>query len=113
MGLVELLLGVVFAAGIAFGIGLGAMGDASGIEFWAARIAFTVSALAVAGAYWWWWGDGTKPIIQVVLFGAIAGAWVFIGCPLQLIWIGSREARIHLLESAEELWAEVGDGMKG
>ncbi len=100
MGIVELLLGVVFAAGLAFGIGFGAMGDASGIEFWVARASFVTSALAVAGAYWWWWADEPKPIAHLVLFGAMAGLWVFVALPMQLAWLGHREARIKALEDA-------------
>jgi hypothetical protein len=73
MGLVELLLGVVFAVSLGVGIGLGAMGDAGNFEFWVARAAFVVAALAVAAAFWVWWNEDVRPNWHVIIFGLVAG----------------------------------------
>jgi hypothetical protein len=100
MGLVELLLGVVFAAGLATGIGLGAMDDAGNLEFWTARLGFVVAAGTVAVAYWYWWHETERPVAHVIAFGVIAGFWVFVALPLQLKWVAIREEKNRLLEQA-------------
>jgi hypothetical protein len=102
MGFVELLLGVIFAAGLACGIGLGAMGDASNVEFWGARAGFIVAAIAVSIAYWYWWNEPEKALWHVIGLGAIAGLWVFVGLPLQLKWLEGREAKMKASATTHE-----------
>jgi len=98
MGLVELLLGVVFATGLAFGIGLGAIGDAVGAEFWVARGSFIISALATTGAYFWWLRECPRRRAHAIVLGVIAFLWLSVALPAQLAWIGFREQKVSATE---------------
>jgi hypothetical protein len=100
MGLIEILLGVVFTVSIGLGFGLGAMGDAGSVEFWIARGAFIIAAFAIAGAFFYWLSEGDRESRLIILFGAIVGAWVFIGLPFQLKWLDGRQEKIKALEAA-------------
>jgi hypothetical protein len=100
MGLTELLLGVVFVTGLGFGIGLGAMGDAGNVEFWVARAGFVIAGLAAAGSFWHWWNEGERQLWHTIILGTVAGLWVFVGLPLQLRWLETRETKIKALEAA-------------
>jgi hypothetical protein len=102
MGLVELLLGVVFTVCVGLGFGLGAMGDAGGVEFIIARAAFAVAAIAVAGAFFYWLSEGDKDNRLIVIFGIVAGLLVFIGLPFSQKWLTIREAKLEALIKAAE-----------
>jgi hypothetical protein len=95
MGLIELLLGVVFMAGLGAGLGLGAMGDAGEKEFLVAKTSFLVAAVAATAAFWVWWRETDRTTWQIISIGALAGVWIFIIFPLQLQWLASRRIKIN------------------
>src|SRR5258708_39686416 len=94
MSPIELLVGVVFVLCVGPGLGLGAMGDASSIEYLVARICFAVGALALSGAYFYWFSEGDRSARAVVLVGTIVGLYIFVALPLEFMWLAARAEKV-------------------
>jgi hypothetical protein len=99
MGIIDLLLGTVFATSLTFGIGLGAMSGASTIEVWVARACFSVAALVVLVAFLVWFFQEHRSWVSIAILGSIAGSWICVGLPLQLQWLDYRQSQKPIPEA--------------
>jgi hypothetical protein len=90
MGIIELLVGVVFALALGTGVSLTMGGDGS-TEFLWARICYLIAAAALVAAYAIWLRSSTQLQTTRILIGILIGGLVFAGTPELFRWVDSRQ----------------------
>lgn len=92
MSVLELLIGVVFVLGASVGFGMTPAATTSA-EFWIARVAFAIAAMALCAGYFDWLHEGDRPAGLRVLLGVLVGVLSIAGTAETLAWINTREAK--------------------
>lgn len=90
MGVVELLLGVIFAICVGIGVSMTPSALTAG-EFWAARVCFVIAAVALCAAYFYWLHEGDRNQYLRIFFGIVVGVLAIVGTTEAIYWVNNRE----------------------